>query len=158
MRAIASRAAVDPGLIRHFFGDKERLFAATMANRTVIPERMAAAMAGPTESLGARATDTYLRLWEDSETRPILLGLVRSAMTSEHGAQLLVEVIGDKVHGGEALRLEDEPRGRGIALAAAHLFGVGVARHVLRVPLLADTPHEELVASVAPVIQKYLTA
>lgn len=157
MRAIAARAGVDTGLIRYFFADKQTLFATTMADRTVIPQRVAAALAGPPDSLGVRVTDIYLRLWEEPETRPILLGLVRSAMTSEHGAELLIEVIAGRIRGEHAPPLAADPKVRGFALAASHLFGVAVARHVLRVPVLSEVPHDELVATVGPVIQAYLT-
>ena len=157
MRAIASRAGVDSGLIRHFFHDKETHFATTMADRTVIPERMAAAFGGPRESFGQRATDTYLRLWDEEETKPILLALVRSAMTSEHAAELLIEVIMGRVRASAILPDGEDPITPRFALAAAHLFGVAVARNVLKVPILADLPHDELVAQLAPVIQAYLT-
>lgn len=157
IRAIASRAGVDAALIRHFFGDKETLFATTMADRTVIPARMAAIFAGPPETLGVRATDAYLRLWEDEETRPILLGLVRSAMTSQHGIELLAEVIGGRVGEPTPLPSPDDPNVPRLALAVSHLFGVAVVRNVLRMPVLADLSHDELVAQLAPVIQNYLT-
>ncbi|UQN28726.1 TetR family transcriptional regulator [Brachybacterium kimchii] len=157
LRAIAARAGVDSGLIRHFFGDKESLFATTMADRTVIPERLAAAVAGPIETLGARATDAYLRLWDDEETKPILLALVRSAMTSQHGAELLVDVIGGRVREASPLPSLDDPRAPRFALAVSHLFGVAVARNVLKMPVLAEMPHDELVAQLAPTIQNYLT-
>lgn len=45
MRAIAARAGVDPALIRHFFKNKETLFATTMADRTVILDRLVGAQA-----------------------------------------------------------------------------------------------------------------
>lgn len=156
IRAIASRAGVDSGLIRHFFGDKETLFAITMADRTLIPQRIAAAVAGPVETLGARTTDAYLRLWEDEETKPILLALVRSAMTSQHGIELLVEVIGGRVRESVALPAAEGKNAPRFALAVAHLFGVAVARNVLRMPSLVELSHDDLVAQVAPAIQNYL--
>jgi AcrR family transcriptional regulator len=157
MRAIASRAGVDTGLIRHFFKDKETLFANTMADRTVIPERLAATFAGPPETLGVRLTDVYLRLWEEPDTRPILLGLLRSAMTSDHGAELLIEVIGGRIRGEDAPPISDDPKVRGLALAASQLFGVAIARNVLRVPVLSELTHDELVATIGSVVQDYLT-
>lgn len=157
MRAIAARAEVDSGLIRHFFGDKPTLFATTMADRTVIPERMVAALSGPAETLGMRITDTYLRLWEEEETRPILLGLVRSAMTSQRAVDLLVDVTGGRVRAAAKLPALESATPTGLALASAHLFGVAVARNVLRTPVLAEMSRDELVAQLAPVIQAYLS-
>ena len=53
LRAIAGQAGVDPGLIRHFFGDKEGLFAASLA---LPPEAMAAVRESATwtSSAGSR--------------------------------------------------------------------------------------------------------
>lgn len=46
----------DPALIRHFFKNKETLFATTMADRTVILDRLVGTMQGPIEELGIRVT------------------------------------------------------------------------------------------------------
>ncbi len=155
LRAIATDAGVDPGLIRHFFGDKENLFTATVANRTAIPERILASLGGDPHTVGQRMADTYLRLWEEAETRPILLSLARSAVTSRRAAAMLVETLSSRVRVAEHIEMADE-RMRRIALAAAHLFGVAIARHVIEIPAIADLSHEALVAEVAPAIQRYL--
>lgn len=157
LRAIAHQAGVDAGLIRHFFGDKERLFISTVADRTEIPTRMAAALAGPVEGLGTRVTDAYLRLWEEEETKPILLALLRSAMTSERATELLIETLGGRMRETAALPALSQTTAPRFALASAHLFGVAVARNVLRLPVLVDLPHDELVGQLAPTIQRYLT-
>ncbi|MEQ6896386.1 TetR family transcriptional regulator [Microbacterium sp. KR10-403] len=156
MRAIAARAGVDPALVRHFFTDKQTLFAATMADRTAIPQRLAAAFAGPPEERGRRLTAAYFGLWEDDEMRPILLGLVRSAMTSGHGVMMLIEALTARARQDAPVPLIDSPAARGFSLAASHLFGTSVARHVLKVPMLAALPFDELVDLVAPTIEGYL--
>jgi len=156
VRAIAARAGVDTGMIRHFFTDKETLFAATMADRTELPARVAAAFAGPAEGVGARVTDAYLRMWDEPEAGAVLRGLVRSAMTTEHGAALVVELIAGKIRGTEGMPLAEDPAARGFILAATHLFGVALSRHVLHIPAVVAIPHQDLVAAVAPAIQAYL--
>lgn len=158
IRAIASKAGVDSALIRHFFGNKQSLFAATVADRTVIPERMAAALAGPPESIGVRVADAYFRLWEEDETRSILMGLIRSAITSQHGVGMLLEVIGGRIQETAPFPPGKDGRMRGLALASAHLVGVAVARHILQVPMLAEMTREELVTAVGPALQRYLTS
>lgn len=156
VRAIASRAGVDSALIRHFFGDKATLFATTMADRTVIPERIGAALAGPPESRGRRVADAYLGLWDDEEMRPILMGLVRSAMTSPNGVPLLLDIVGGRIQETAPFPPGKDGRMRGFALAATHLFGVAIGRHIIRLPMLVEMSREELVDSVAPAVQKYL--
>lgn len=154
LRAIAAAAEVDPALIRHFFGDKQSLFAATMADRTAIPDRMLGALVGDPADIGRRFADTYLRLWEDPETRPLLHALVRSAATSEGAAEMVGELLQGRLRSHEGI---DEIRVRRISLAGAHLLGVAFARHILRLPPLADLSHDDLVAEIAPAIQAYLS-
>lgn len=156
LRAIAAAAGVDPALIRHFFTDKEHLFAAVMADRTTIADRLGTALAGPADGLGARVTEAYLGLWDDPEVQPILLGLVRSATTSTAAAELLLGALAARLLPASALGSADPERARRLALAASHLFGVAVGRVLLRIPPLAEASRRDLVAELAPVIQRYL--
>ena len=52
IRGIAAVAAVDPALVHHFYGSKERLFAAAMQLPVVPSEFIAAALAGGGRSRG----------------------------------------------------------------------------------------------------------
>lgn len=155
MRAIAAGAEVDPALIRHFFQDKQSLFAVTVADRTEIADRLSDALSGDPCGSGRRVADAYLRLWEDEETGPILLALVRSAMTSDHAAGFLREVLATRLQ-HDAPASGSVPQGPGAALAASHLFGTAVARHLLRLPGLTQLSHDELVDVLAPTVERYL--
>ena len=148
---------MDPGMIRHHFGDKETLFVTAMTEDTGIPDRLSEALTGPPEDLGRRVTDTCLQLWDDASTQPILAGLVRSAMTSPRSAELLSRVMAGRVHRETRVPLPGDRRSQGILLAASHLLGVAVARRVLKIPALAEMPHDQLVEAIAPSIQGYLT-
>ena len=154
LRAIASTAGVDPALIRHFFGDKQSLFAATVADRTTLPERMLGAIAGDPADVGRRFTDAYLRLWEAPDTRPLLHALVRSAATSQGAADMVVDLLQGRMRSHEGV---DDVIAQRISLAGAHLLGIAFARYILRMPPLADLSHDDLVAEVAPTIQRYLS-
>ncbi len=157
LREIAASAGVDPGMIRHHFGDKETLFVAAMTEDSDVTQRLADCIPGPTESIGRRVTDTYLRLWEDPDTKPVLAGLVRTAMTSQKGASLLSEFLAVRVQAPAELPMSGRARTRGLLLAASHLLGVAVAKNILQVPGLADVDHDELVRAISPAIQGYLT-
>jgi AcrR family transcriptional regulator len=156
IRTIAAAAGVDPALIHYFFGDKDTLFATIVADRTVIFSRLAASLAGDRASLGHRVADTYLGLWEEPQTRPILMAIARSATTSDKAANMLRDALTGRIRvpraGGP-----DGDRARLLALAGSHLFGLAVARHIINVPAIAQLAHEDLVAQVAPTIQRYLT-
>lgn len=157
MRAIATEAGVDPALVRHFYTDKETLFAQAMAQRTEIPARVDAALRGDPETVGRRLTDAYFGLWEDDELRPVLLGLVRGAVTSPRVAEMFVQTMSTRVDGSVPRAIPGDPRAQGFALAATHLLGTAIARHVIELPVLVAMSHDELVDDIAPAIQHYLS-
>ncbi|MBP1078689.1 AcrR family transcriptional regulator [Microbacterium terrae] len=156
VRAIASQAGVDPALIRHFFADKETLFAQTMGARTTIPERIATALNGDPSTIGERLADAYLQLWDDETTRPILVGLARSAMTSLRAQRMLAEALFTRIRADAPFPNPTDPRARGLALSGANLLGIAILRNVFEIPALTGIPHTELVALVAPHIQTYI--
>jgi Tetracyclin repressor-like, C-terminal domain len=43
------------------------------------------------------------------------------------------------------------------ALAVSHLIRAAIARYVVKAPPLAEMPRADLVRSIAPVVQQYLT-
>ncbi|GLI28070.1 hypothetical protein ARHIZOSPH14_23120 [Agromyces rhizosphaerae] len=156
VRAIAARAAVDPALIRHYFGDKQALFATAMAERSAIGPRLGEAFAGPPDQLASRLADAYLRLWEDADTRPILMALARSAMTSREASRLMRDTLTTRIRDVGPMPVIGEPAARGLVAAGAQLFGIAVARHVLEMPGLAELTHDELVELVTPTVQHHL--
>jgi AcrR family transcriptional regulator len=101
IRSIAAAAGVDPALVHHFYGTKERLFAAAMQLPVLPSEVLTAALApgarDPGVGLGVHLVRTALRVWDDSEVRATFLGLLRSAMTSEKAAAMLREFIADTI-------------------------------------------------------------
>lgn len=154
LRAIAAAAGVDPGLIRHFFGDKEGLFATAVADRMQVADLLARAASADPATVGRAMTEAYLGLWEDPGTGPIVRALVRSATTSPGAAHMMREMIGPRLRdatGGDA------DLARRVALAASNLLGVAVARYVVQVGPVVDLPRDELVDRLAPVVQHYLT-
>ncbi|AQP49381.1 hypothetical protein BW730_14150 [Tessaracoccus aquimaris] len=157
MRAIADAAGVDPALIRHFFTDKPSLFAAAMAAHSEIPQRMAEAVSGDPGQLGRRVAEAYLTLWDDAELGPVLQGLVRSAVTSEHGGELVAEALFSQMSKVPEVAAAPPEATRGVALAGAHLMGVALARNVLGLSAFTGMSREELVEAVAPSIQRYLS-
>jgi Tetracyclin repressor-like, C-terminal domain len=118
-------------------------------------ERLAGSLAGDQRTAGLRVTGTYLRLWEEPQTRPVLLAIARSATTSERAAQMLTDALDGKIRA--AAGQQDAERIQRIALAGSHLFGLAVARHIIKQPSLTEMDLDQLVAQVAPTIQRYLT-
>jgi len=103
IRAIAADAGVDPALVHHFFGTKERLFAAAMRLPVIPGELISAALApgarDPGRGLGEHLLRTVLSAWAVDEVRETFLGLMRSAVTSEQAAAMLREFATDSILG-----------------------------------------------------------
>jgi AcrR family transcriptional regulator len=95
IRGIAADAGVDAALVHHFFGTKERLFAAAMRLPVNPGDLLTAALAPgarePGLGLGEHMLRTVLGAWEVPEMRSTFLGLLRSAVTSEQAAGMLRE-------------------------------------------------------------------
>jgi AcrR family transcriptional regulator len=102
IRGIAADAAVDPALVHHFYGSKERLFSAAMQLPVVPGEVLTAVIAqaaadpaSPTP--GAILVRTAVTAWDDPQVRGVFIGLLRSALTSDQAATMLREFIASAI-------------------------------------------------------------
>lgn len=161
IRDIAARAGVDAALVHHYFGTKERLFVAAV-RFPVDPEVIVRSISeGPPEELGARLADTFLSAWEDPESGPALEALIRGAITNPDVGELVRQFFGMFVlrRVGGALEGVVDPGEfpRRASLVASQLFGLAVTRHLMGVEPLASMPRGDVVAFVAPTLQRYFT-
>jgi AcrR family transcriptional regulator len=141
IRAIAADAGVDPALVHHFFGTKERLFAAAMRLPVIPGELISAALApgarDPGRSLGEHLLRTVLGAWAVDEVRETFLGLMRSAVTSEQAAAMLREFATDSILD----RLAEVAGAAGVAgvAGASGGFDAAGALYASEAPDTADT-------------------
>ncbi|WP_307827442.1 TetR family transcriptional regulator [Planomonospora sp. ID82291] len=154
VRGIAREAGVDPALVHHYFAGKEGVFVAAMELPIVPDEVVPQILTGPRGEMGERLVRFILTVTSDAEARQPLLALVRTAMTNDRAAGMIREFMTHALllRVAEAL---DIPPIR-MEAAFAQLFGVVLARYVLRLEPLASAGTEELVALLAPAIQRYL--
>jgi hypothetical protein len=86
----------------------------------------------------------------------VLMLLLRSAVTDEGAAERLRTVFQEQlVVALRAMHPPDEALRRA-GLIASQTLGVALGRYLLRLPGLADRPPADLVADLAPTIQRYL--
>jgi AcrR family transcriptional regulator len=157
IRDIAGGARVDPALVHHYFGNKERLFVAAM-ELPLEPERILAAVTGgDPQRTGERIASLLLLLWDNTETRNPLLALVRSAVSNEQAARMLREFVAAAIFTRVARELGMADAPLRASLVASQIIGLAIGRYVVRIEPLASTPRETLIAAVAPTIQRYLT-
>lgn len=163
IRAIAAGAGVDPALVHHFYGTKERLFAAAMHLPVVPSEQITAALTAKTRptgrSTGEHLVASALALWEGPEMREPFVGLLRSAVTSDQAAEMLREFLTEVILGPVASVAGDADPGSAAfraSMVASQMLGLAVARYVLKLGPVAAASQEELVAAIGPTIDRYL--
>jgi AcrR family transcriptional regulator len=158
IRAIAAEAGVDPALVHHYFGTKEKLFLAAM-NAPINPgELIPKALEGPREQAGERLIRTALSVW-DSPAGTAAVAMFRSALSNEWTARLLREFVVTQILRRAVHELVADPAEAELrsALLVTQIGGVMLARYVLRVEPLASADPEIIVAAVAPNVQRFLT-
>lgn len=153
IRGVAAEAGVNAALVLHFFGGKEQLFATTL-DLPIDPSTMVATLLdGPLAGLGERMLRLFFTLWRDPDSRAPLLALVRSVSTNEHAAATLRQFIEHALLSTVADTL-NVPR-LWLSTMASHVIGIAVMRYIVQLEPIASASEDELIALVAPVIQRY---
>jgi AcrR family transcriptional regulator len=158
IRGIATAAGVDPALVHHYFGSKDKLFLAAVQAPADPGALLPEVLTAPPDELGTSIVRLLLKVWE-GPARPAGLALVRSAVSNEWTAKLLREFLVSQVLRRVMATLDLSPAEREArgALVASQLIGVVMARYVLQVEPLASASPESLVAAIGPNVQRYLT-
>jgi AcrR family transcriptional regulator len=156
MRGIARVAEVDPALVHHYFGSKEKLFTTALRLPIEPGSDLPEVLEGDPAELGTRFARFFLRAWSDPSFREPMLAMLRSATTSERGATMLREFVSSALLARVADAVGTPDAALRANVAAAQLVGVAMLRHVVRIEPLASAPEEDVVALVAPTLQRYL--
>ena len=156
IRAVAADAGVDPALVHHYFGSKDDLLVAALEirvdPRTVVPVVFADGVAGAAEPL----LRLFLSVWDDPETRLPLVALFRTTLGEGGQVNLLREALMRIVFTPLREVLPPDEADRRAQLVATQMVGLIVGRYLLRFEPLASMPADEVVAWVAPTVQRYL--
>jgi AcrR family transcriptional regulator len=156
VRAVAAAAAVDPALVTHYFGSKQRLFISVVAP-PVPPELVVEQIvSGPPEAAGERLARFVLGVLEEPESRARAVAIVRAAASDADAAAMLRELITRELYGPIAAALGgDRPELRA-NLLGSQIVGLVMARYVVAVEPLASASADELAQALAPTLQRYL--
>jgi len=157
VRSVARAAVVDPALIYHYFGSKQRLFVAAMEIPYHWQELLPPILDGPREEIGLRLARLLLTYWEDPHVNPLFRGVVRSAATDPVAAEMVQRMLAEGPFALMARSIGTPDAELRTMLMASHLMGVALLRYVLKVEPLASAPAEEVAEMVGPIIGGYLT-
>jgi AcrR family transcriptional regulator len=156
VRSIAAEAEVDPALVTHFFGSKQRLFLAAMDLPFETEVAVPGILTGDRAAIGRRFAELVVSTLEDPAGRNVLTGIVRSAASEPEAARVVRELIGERVVGVLARELGASDAPLRASLAGSQVVGVVMARYVVGVEPLASLPADRLVELLAPTLQRYL--
>jgi AcrR family transcriptional regulator len=156
IRAVAASAGVDAALVHHYFGSKDDLFIAALEipvdPRQVVPMVFAEGV----EGAGERLLRIFLSVWENPEARLPLIALVRASLGEAGPVNLLREGVLRMIFTPLREILPGDDAEERVQLVLSQLVGLVVARYVLAVEPLASMPPDDVVAWIAPTVQRYL--
>ncbi|MFD4634798.1 hypothetical protein ACFVYR_37025 [Streptomyces sp. NPDC058284] len=130
----------------------------------------AASLTGRRAELAEGLLRAALSRWEDPQVRPQLLAAFSAVFTGEEGAAQMRDFMSQQIFRQLAASLQEEPRDfdevaralgvppMNINAAQAQVWGVAVLRYVVRLEPLASASVDDVVALIAPTIQRYLVA
>jgi AcrR family transcriptional regulator len=155
VRHIAADAGVNAALVHHYFGSKEQVFVAAM-NLPLNPADLISRLrdGGPRAALGERVVRLFARTWRDPATGQPLQALLRTAASTEQGATMMRQFVEDVMLPRVSAELGvSRVRAAG---AFSQLIGFALAATILRTEPLASASEDEVVALLAPSVQRYL--
>ncbi|WP_314215222.1 TetR family transcriptional regulator [Pseudarthrobacter equi] len=158
LRQVARAAGVDPAMVHHFFSGKDELFALCV-ELPADPGQVLAGVADTDPGLrGELLVRAVLRLWE-GPAQPGLLAFLRGTLGSKAKTAMLRDVVARTIISRAMAGIPgtaDEVALRG-SLVATQMVGLMMVRYVVRLEPLASAASEDVVRSVAPNVQRYLT-
>jgi AcrR family transcriptional regulator len=152
IRAVAAQANVDASMVMRYFQSKAGLFTAAVATDLQIPDLHSV----PSSHRGELLVRYFVGRWEGPAADDKLIALLRTAVTSEAIAGQVQAILGRRLTERIAPLGEEQAPERA-ALIAAQLLGLALCRYILRFEPLASLPADEVVAAVAPSVDRYLT-
>lgn len=156
-RAIARRADVDPGLVRHYFATKADLFAEAVTAPVRPDPIVREILAGPRDRIGENLVRLLLTSLESPTAQSGVIGLLRTALGHDFAATMLRQFLVREVFHRIADAIGAEDGELRATLAASQVVGLMVVRYGVRAEPLASAPVDEVVRRVGPVIQWHLT-
>ncbi|HEX4252373.1 MAG TPA: TetR family transcriptional regulator, partial [Pseudonocardia sp.] len=156
VRSIATTAGVDAAMVNHWFGGKDGLFVAAM-DLPINPEQLIQrVLDGEPGELGERIVRTFLSVW-DTTGGGAFVALLRSVANHEQAARMMREFITQAVFSRLATAVGPDRSDLRAALCGSQVFGLGMARYVVKLEPLASADVATLAAIIGPNLQRYLT-
>lgn len=156
VRAVARAADVDPALVYHYYDSKEGLLDAATTPPQSFLDQIVTAWQTPQDELGEQLVRRTLRNWENSDHGPVLQAVLQIAGNEPAAREKLRAIIQRSMMGPSAQALDESERLARSGLIASQLMGPAFMRYIWKIEPIATMTEDDLVAAIAPTIQRYL--
>ncbi|WP_179475041.1 TetR/AcrR family transcriptional regulator [Mycolicibacterium vinylchloridicum] len=156
IRAVARAAEVDPALVYHYFGSKEGLLDAATNPPQRWLENVAKTWTTPVPELGSALLRLMLSAWADDEIGPILRAVLQTAAHEPSTREKLRRVVEGQLMGVSQLGADEADRRKRSGLISSQIMGLAMMRYIWHIEPVASLTDDEIVAAVAPNLQRYV--
>ena len=156
IRAVARSADVDPALVYHYFGSKEGLLDAATNPPQKWLETIAGVWTTPIQQLGKALITLLLASWADDEIGPTLRAILQTAAHEPSTREKLRRVVEGSLMGVSELGSDERDRLTRSGLVSSQMMGFALMRYVWKIEPVASMSDEEVIAAIAPNLQRYV--
>jgi AcrR family transcriptional regulator len=157
MRAIAREVGVDPALVHYYFASKEALLDAVTTPPQAWLDSIQTTASAPLRERGEAIVVNVIWTWAQPELRDALTSILLTAAHEPRTREKLRTLISASLLPAVATRIEADERMMRASLIASQVLGLVMLRYVWQIEPLASLPDDDLVAFVAPTVQRYLS-
>ena len=143
-------------MVHHYFGNKEQLFVAAMELPLNPADMIGPLLQGDRDRLGERLLRTFLSVWDSEGMRAPMLAMIRSAVQEDQAATMMREFIQGVIVARAIETLDVDHVQWRASLVSTQVLGLAIARYIIKVEPLASAEPDEVVAAIAPTVQRYL--
>ena len=111
---------------------------------------------GDPDRLGERLLRTFLSVWDSEEMRAPMLAMIRSAVQNEQAATMVREFVEGVIVARAIETLDVDNVQWRASLVSSQVLGLVIVRYIIKVEPLASASQDEVVAAIAPTVQRYL--
>jgi hypothetical protein len=121
-----------------------------------LPRLVPQVLHGPEDKIGERIARVIIGIWESPETRPLVMGMIRSATTDPVAAEMLRHLLAEGPIQAMVQAIDRPDAPLRASLVGSQIVGLMMVRYVVGVEPLASADRETVVRTVGAAIQHFL--
>lgn len=157
IRLVAEAAKVDPKLVMHYFGNKSKLFVATVKVPKEVSKVISLLKLTPKNNLGAMIAEV-IWLSQESGGMQTLVGVIRASASEPEAAEMFRDFYYENLLLPMVSQLRIDHKELRATMISSVMSGYVFSKEIVKISQLANARDDESKALFASVIQTILTA